>query len=197
MKRIYIFKGFERFWHWAQALLIISMIWTGFEIHGSWSVIGFKQAVQLHELSAWALIVLWLFAIFWHFTTGEWRHYIPTTRNLIAMVRYYALGIFQGDEHPFRQTKMQKHNPLQRLAYLGLKLGLNPLMWFTGLLLLFYADWQTFGFEFSRQTIVAFHVIGAFLMTTFLIVHLYLITTGHTIGAHIKAMITGYEEIED
>ena len=35
-ERIYIFKGFERFWHWAQAALIITLLLTGFEIHGSY-----------------------------------------------------------------------------------------------------------------------------------------------------------------
>jgi hypothetical protein len=32
--------------------------------------------------AAWVLIVLWLFAIFWHITTGEWRQYIP---NLVPL----------------------------------------------------------------------------------------------------------------
>ena len=41
------------------------------------------------------------------------------------------------------------------------------------------------------------HTIGAFLMLIFLIVHIYLTTTGHTPLAHIKAMITGWEEVED
>jgi thiosulfate reductase cytochrome b subunit len=40
------------------------------------------------------------------------------------------------------------------------------------------------------------HVIGAFLMLAFLISHLYLITTGHKVTSQIKAMITGWEELE-
>ena len=38
MERIYIFKGFERFWHWTQALLILAMLATGFEVHGAWKL---------------------------------------------------------------------------------------------------------------------------------------------------------------
>jgi len=34
-------------------------------------------------------------------------------------------------------------------------------------------------------------------MLTFLIVHVYFATTGHTPLAHVKAMITGWEEQED
>jgi thiosulfate reductase cytochrome b subunit len=197
MKRIYVFKRFERFWHWAQALLIISMIVTGFEIHGTWHLLGFPIAVAIHEKAAWLLITLWVFAIFWHFTTGEWRQYIPTTDKLLAMIRYYAFGIFTHQHNPYKQTLLRKHNPLQRIAYLFLKLFLNPLIWITGLLMLFYADWPALGIDLSRPVIVRLHLTGAFLMLVFLIVHLYLVTAGHTIGAHMKAMLTGYEEVED
>ena len=72
-ERIYIFKGFERFWHWAQAALIITLLLTGFEIHGSYKLFGFYKALDTHTTAAWALIGLWVFAIFWHVTTGEWR----------------------------------------------------------------------------------------------------------------------------
>ncbi|MBE0619822.1 MAG: cytochrome b/b6 domain-containing protein, partial [Burkholderiales bacterium] len=66
MARIYIFKRFERFWHWAQAALIIFMLLTGFEIHGSYTLLGWEKAADLHTTAAWTLIGLWLFAIFWH-----------------------------------------------------------------------------------------------------------------------------------
>jgi thiosulfate reductase cytochrome b subunit len=39
-----------------------------------------------------------------------------------------------------------------------------------------------------------FHTLAAFLMLAFLIVHVYLTTTGHSPLAHIKAMITGWED---
>jgi thiosulfate reductase cytochrome b subunit len=47
-ERIYIFKRFERFWHWTQALLILTMLVTGFEIHGSLQLLHFGKAVALH-----------------------------------------------------------------------------------------------------------------------------------------------------
>ncbi|MCZ7656041.1 MAG: hypothetical protein M5R42_19955 [Rhodocyclaceae bacterium] len=49
------------------------------------------------------------------------------------MFRYYVLGIFTGAPHPFRATQLTKHNPLQRLAYLLVKLVINPLVWLSGL----------------------------------------------------------------
>jgi hypothetical protein len=35
------------------------------------------------------------------------------------------------------------------------------------------------------------------MMLTFFIVHVYLTTTGHTLTAHIKAMVTGWEDVHD
>ena len=46
-ERIYIFKRFERFWHWAQAALIMFMMLTGFEIHGAYDIFGFEPATGI------------------------------------------------------------------------------------------------------------------------------------------------------
>ena len=41
------------------------------------------------------------------------------------------------------------------------------------------------------------HTAGAFAILSFVIGHIYMITTGHTILAHTRAMISGWEEVED
>lgn len=197
MERIYIFKRFERFWHWSQAALIIFMLFSGFEIHGTYSFFGFATAVTLHTTAAWLLIGLWVFAIFWHFTTGEWRQYIPTLDKIDAMIKYYITGIFTNAPHPFKQTRLRKHNPLQRIAYLFVLVAINPLIWISGWLYLFYDVWPEFGLANLPLEWVAFvHVAAAFMMLIFLVLHLYLATAGHTVTSHIKAMITGWEEVE-
>jgi thiosulfate reductase cytochrome b subunit len=194
--RIYLFKRYERFWHWSQALLIIVMMFSGFEVHGSYSALGFEPAVRLHTLAAWILLCLWAFTIFWQFTTGEWRQYLPTLKKVDAMVRYYAWGIFVNAPHPFKKTVAHKHNPLQRLAYLALLAMVSPLIWGSGLLYLFRAHWSTMGIDaLPLQWVAWAHTSGAFMMLVFFIVHVYLTTTGHTPTAHIKSMITGWEEI--
>lgn len=197
--RIYIYKRYERFWHWSQALLIIIMMITGFEIHGSYTFLGFKKAVDLHTIAAWTLLVIWAFTIFWQFTTGEWRQYIPSMKNVSAMILYYTVGIFKEMPHPFRKTTVQKHNPLQRLAYLALLAFISPLIWGSGLLYLFYGNWAQLGIDktFSLEGVALVHTAGAFMITAFFFIHVDPTTTGHTIFAHIKAMITGWEEVED
>jgi len=197
-ERIYLFTRFERFWHWAQAGLIITLLVTGFAIHGSHALIDFKRAVAIHELAAILLVVLWVFAIFWHFTTGAWKHYIPTVSNIDRMVRYYAHGIFTGAPHPYKVTLERKHNPLQRLAYLGVKLVINPLVWVSGLAYLFWPRLASrLPGSMDLEVVATLHTLGAFLMLAFLIIHVYLATAGHTPMAHIKAMITGWEDAHD
>ncbi len=194
-QRIYLFTRFERFWHWTQAALIVSLLFTGFAIHGSHSLIGFLTAVEIHEVAIWLLIALWVLAIFWHFTTGQWRHYIPTVENLDRMVRYYAYGIFVGAPHPYKVTAERKHNPLQRITYLGVKLLINPLLWLSGLAYLFRDSLQPWlPAALGLQQVATLHTAGAFLMLAFLIAHVYLATAGATPTAHIRAMITGWEE---
>lgn len=199
VERIYIFKRFERFWHWAQAATIIFLMLTGFEVHGVYKFLGFAKAVNLHTIAAWTLITLWVFAVFWHFTTGEWRQYIPTLDKVGAMFKYYLTGIFTHAPHPFRQTTLRKHNPLQRLAYLFFWLVISPVIWFSGWFYLFYGQWNDWGVDrfLSLEWVAFFHVLGAYMVLVFFIAHIYLATAGHTPTSHIKAMITGWEEVED
>lgn len=195
-ERIYIFKGFERFWHWTQATLVLFLMFTGFEIHGTYRAVGFGRAVDLHTAAAWSLVGLWVFALFWHITTGEWRQYIPTLERVAAMMRYYSVGIFRHEPHPFRPTSASKHNPLQRITYLLVLVVISPLIWISGWLYLFYDRWLAWGLDrIDLGTVATFHTAGAFLMLAFFITHVYMATTGATWFAHTKAMFTGWEEV--
>jgi len=199
VERVYLFARFERFWHWSQAALIIFMAITGFEIHAFYQLFGFEQAVSLHTTAAWALVSLWIFAIFWHATTGEWRQYVPSFERLFVIIRYYSIDIMNDAPHPYRKTRLHKHNPLQRLVYLSLWVLINPAIWISGALYYYYNDWADWGLApfLNLEIVATIHTVGAFLIVTFLVLHVYLITTGHAVFTYIKAMITGWAELED
>jgi thiosulfate reductase cytochrome b subunit len=201
MQQIYIYKRFERFWHWSQALLIFFLALTGFEIHGSYSFFGYQHAVEFHRLAATLLLIIIAFAIFWHITTGEWRQYVPTFSKLNDQIRYYAVGIFKGEPHPTKKTARQKLNPLQAFTYLGFKLVMAPLLIITGLIYLNYRSIDQNDIvvvkDLELSTIAFLHTLGAYLILFFAIVHIYMTTTGHTPWSNIKAMFTGYEELPD
>ncbi len=119
MVNIYLYTRYERFWHWLQSAIIVLLLVTGFEVHNSFSLMGFRTAVDVHNYVGLGWLILFAFFVFWVFTTGEWRQYVPTTRKMLLVVRYYSYGIFRGEAHPVPKRKEAKHNPLQRLVYLS------------------------------------------------------------------------------
>ena len=201
MRKEYVYQAFERFWHWTQAALILFLGVTGFEIHGTFRFFGYAQAVHFHNIAAIAFLILIAFAIFWHFSTGEWRQYVPTLTNLRAQGEYYIFGIFRNAPHPVKKSVLSKLNPLQKLTYAGLKLLVIPVIALSGLLYMFYRYPQRFEVIALRieslRAIALIHTAGAFLLVAFFIAHIYLITTGRTLTSNLKAMFTGYEEFEE
>ncbi|MGV6852972.1 MAG: cytochrome b/b6 domain-containing protein [bacterium] len=197
IKQVKVFSRFERFWHWTQMLLIVFLLISGFGIHGFHELLSFQQLVIAHVLAALSLIVLWIFAIFWHLTTGNWKHYIPTSNGLGAVAKYYAWGIFKGENHPFKKRFWHKHNPLQALSYLVLKLIIFPVIWVTGLSYLLYGLWSDAGStNLTLSWIANAHTLTAFVILAFILIHVYLLTTGHSFKKHVMPMISGYDEID-
>jgi len=161
------------------------------------ALFGFHRAVKIHNFVGLAWLIAFAFFVFWIFTTGEWKQYIPTTKKMFLVMRYYGYGIFRGEAHPVPKRREAKHNPLQRLTYLALAAFLLPFQMITGFLYWGYNAWPAWGLGgLSLQVLAALHTLGAFAILTFLAVHIYMTTTGHRILAHIKAMITGWEEVE-
>lgn len=196
MEKIYLYTRFERFWHWVQAAFVVLLGLTGFEIHSGYQLFGFKRAVEWHNTLGISWLILYAFIVFWHLTTGQWKHYIPTTKMLFHVILYYMIGIFRGEPHPVPKSERVKHNPLQRLTYLGISLFLIPFQMITGLLYYTYNSWPRMGInELALGTIALLHMAGAFALLVFLIVHVYMTTTGHSLTAHFKAMCTGWEEV--
>lgn len=194
--QVLIYKAFNRFWHWMQAILIVTLGLTGFEVHGSLRLFGFDTAVRIHNTAAISLIILIVFAIFWHFTTGEWKHYVPNQEKLSVQFKYYTSGIFKGEPHPYKKMELSKLNPLQRYTYLGFKILIIPFMVTSGLLYMYHEYWDTIGLTSKLDWIASIHSVGAFLLIVFFVVHVYMTTTGKTVFSNIKTMLTGYEELE-
>lgn len=198
MSKVIKYKRFERFWHWMQSMLIIFLAVTGFEVHDSIHLFGYEKAVEFHRVASYAFLVLLVFAIFWHFTTDEWRQYIPTFTNMKAQVRYYLIGIFKKEPHPTQKDKWQKLNPLQIMTYLGFKILIVPVMVVSGLLYMFHKTINVNNVviisDIELGSIAYWHTFGAFVLVAFVIMHVYMTTTGETPTSNIKAMLTGFED---
>ena len=198
MVNIYLYTRYERFWHWLQMTLIFILLATGLEVHGVYHLLGFHNAVEVHNFVGLTWLIAFAFFVFWVFTTGEWKQYVPTTRKMFEVIRYYAYGIFRGETHPFPKRKEAKHNPLQRLVYLNLAALLLPVQMVTGFLYWGYNAWTDWGIPFlSLKVMAVIHMAGAFAIFSFIIIHVYMTTTGHTLFAHTRAMITGWENVDE
>ena len=197
MRRVKIFSLFERFWHWTQMALIMLLMFTGFGLHGFHHLLSFEQAVNLHTLAAFSLLLVWAFATFWLFTTRTWRHFIPRVKGMWAVLRFYVIGIFKGERHPYRKAYWRKHNPLQALTYLMIKIVLFPLIWASGLIYMFYFMWRDAPHATAWLDGVALvHTAAAFTILVFVIIHVYMLTTGHSFKAHLMPMITGFDDVD-
>ncbi|MBF0138379.1 MAG: cytochrome b/b6 domain-containing protein [Magnetococcus sp. DMHC-1] len=199
-RKMLLYTRYARFWHWSQAILIMGLMATGLDVADHIDIMDFELATDWHQNFARTLIWLWIFTIFWHMVTGEWRQYVPTKHKMRAMVHYYSKGIFDPvrHRHPFKTTPRLKHNPLQRFTYLLLNVVLTPTIWGTGLLYMYYNSWEQIGLGFlSLGGVAGIHMAMAFLLLSFLILHVYMAFTGKPVLTQMKAMLTGYADIHE
>lgn len=215
---VMIYTRYERFWHWSQALLIFTLFVSGLAIHGFFAAtekfvaenlpgfflylvpsgnwLPFGMAVKIHTYAAIALLILWLFTTFWNFTTGQWKQYL-FKKGVFSVIRFYAWGILRGEPHPYKKSLQRKQNALQSLAYMTFMVIVGPALWSTGLIYLLYNLWSHYPWAGQGLTIIAtLHTAAAFVMAMFVIVHVYMTTTGKTVFHYIRTMITGYDNIE-
>ncbi len=202
-KKEYLYSVYERIWHWVMAISIILLLITGFEIHfySAPKLFGLATSVWMHNVIAAILLINAALALFYHITTNEIRKFIPPKDNffeeVISQIKFYSSGIFLGRPHPLKKTKDRKFNPLQQMTYFGLLNVLMPFQVITGVIIWMLGKWPELSAYFGPMYKVAIaHNFGAWLFLAFLVAHLYLITTGHTIFANLEAMITGYDDVE-
>jgi thiosulfate reductase cytochrome b subunit len=194
-RTVMIYTRYERFWHWSQAALIFALAFTGFSVHGLLPM-PYKTAVQVHSYAAITLIVLWAFTTFWHFTTGQWRQYLPKLASLPDILKFYAWGILTGAPNPYTKTLKRKQNALQSVAYLWFMVVIGPALWSSGIVYLTYPLWAKMAAGTIALPVVAFiHLAAAYLVSLFVIIHVYMTTTGKTPLHYVKTMITGYDAI--
>jgi len=203
LQRVYMYTRYERMWHWLQAFMILSLFVTGLEVHVPSSVrlLGFETAVEIHRVLGFLLIANAFLGLFYHATTGEIRQFFSTSPDFLTMAArqavYYLRGIFRGEPHPFEKNRNRKLNPLQKFTYVIILNLLLPLQMVTGVLLWGTQRWpDTVGKIGGLGILAAVHTLGAWLFVAFVVMHIYLTTTGRTPLANMRAMIGGWEEVE-
>jgi thiosulfate reductase cytochrome b subunit len=199
---VYMYSAYERVWHWLQALAILLLMVTGIEIHVTRTgIMDFALAVRAHNILGFIVIANAAFAALYHLASGEIRQYLPRPQGFfgqaIAQARFYLSGMFRAEGHPFEKRPDRKLNPLQQLTYLVILNLLLPLQVVTGLLMWGAQEWPIVDRAFGGLAVLApIHTLGAWMFAAFLLMHVYLTTTGPTPTANLQAMILGWEGAE-
>ncbi|HET7866631.1 MAG TPA: cytochrome b/b6 domain-containing protein [Burkholderiaceae bacterium] len=206
MSKLYVNPLPVRVWHWTNALLFIVLIVTGVQIRylDLFSFMSVRNAVVVHNWVAFALIANFFLWLLFYLFSDKNKAYQPEF-NIVKLFNdsfrqamYYGYGIFRGDPNPHRVDPYYKFNPLQRMLYQILMLFLLPLQFATGILM-----WDVKRFSSvidmvgGLRVVDTVHVLIFIFFVFYMCFHPYLATLGHTPMAHIKAMITGYEDVDE
>jgi len=203
LREVYMYSVYERLWHWLQTAVILILLFTGLIIHKPdiFGVFSFRYVVHVHNIMAAILIANAALALFYNLVSGEIKQYIPQPRGFFnqafSQAKFYLVGIFKGEDHPFEKTPQRKMNPLQQVTYLGLLNVLLPLQILTGIIMWGAQHWPQTAAQLGGLAFLApFHTLVAWLLASFIVLHVYLTTTGPTPTANIEAMIMGWDEVE-
>ena len=208
MQQVYMYDVYERLWHWLQTAAILLLLFTGLIIHKPdlFGIFSFSYVVQVHNILALLLVLNAGLSLFYHLASGEIRQFIPRPRGFFdeafTQALFYLRGIFRNEPHPYEKTRERKMNPLQQVTYVMVLNVLLPAQIITGALI-----WATQGWGAQRWPgatealgglpwLGPLHTLVAWAFAAFIILHVYLTTTGPTPTAGIKAMMLGWEEVE-
>lgn len=203
--RVYLYPIWVRLWHLSNALLCLLLIMTGISMHYSdlgAGFIRFEIAVALHDVAGIILTASYFIYAIGNIMSKNGRYYRREPGNLFnnlwTQAKYYAFGIFKKEKAPFQIGEIRKFNPLQKITYQLIMYAFIPIIIMTGWIMFFPSALieEYIGFKGFIITDLA-HIFSAFVISSFLVIHLYISTMGRSPLEHYKSMITGYHEHHD
>ena len=206
MGKLYINPLPVRIWHWMNALGFVLLIATGVQMRyvGQVDFMSLRWAVELHNWIGFVLIANFFVWLGFYLFTDKIKVYHPELsptkyfKASFRQMRYYGYGIFRGDPNPHHVSAYRKFNALQSMMYQIVMMIVVPIQFATGVLMWDVARFSSVVDALGGLRVVAtVHVLLFIFFCGFIFVHIYLSSLGHTPSAHFKAMITGYEEVED
>ena len=200
--RIYLYPVWIRLWHLFNAVLCLTLIITGISMQFSnpkFPFIRFDVAVSIHNIVGVLLIINYIAFFIGNLTSRNGKYYKPIINGffnrLMKQFKYYTWGLFKGKTAPYPVTLERKFNPLQQITYVGTMYFLVPLVFITGIAMLYpeVIPIRIFGSSGLHFTDLL-HITSAFLISIFMFVHIYFCTIGTTWLSNFKSMINGYHE---
>lgn len=201
--KIYLYPLWLRIWHGINAIGIILLILTGIRLqYSELSVmpVDFSLAVKLHNISGIIVTVNYFIFFVGNLVTPNKKYYKIKPKGLVKrltkQVNYYISGLFKGEESPFPISEKRKFNPLQKYAYIFVMYVFVPVAIVTGIALLFpeLIIEKVYSVSGVFLTAVLHGSIG-FLISIFLLIHLYVASIGKNPLDNFRSIINGYHDV--
>lgn len=203
LNKLYLYPLWLRIWHMINALSCLTLIVTGMSMQYSSQdapFISFKVAVYMHNIAGIILLVNYFSFIIGNAHSTNGNHYKVIFKGIITRLKtqfkYYTVGMFTGMKDPFPISASQKFNPIQQATYIAVMYFFGPIIIITGCFMFFPELVKGNIFSFSNFLIIdLLHVFTGFIISLFLIIHVYFSTISHNkISSRFKSIITGYHE---
>jgi thiosulfate reductase cytochrome b subunit len=201
--KIYFYPVWLRIWHGINALGILVLIFTGLNMQYSnpgFKLMNFELAVNLHNIAGILISANYLLFVIGTRMTSNKRYYRlkmkGLSRRLQLQIEYYISGYFKNQPAPFPLSEKRKFNPMQKVSYLVVMYLFVPGLIVTGLGLLFPETIIENVYTVSGIFLTAIlHASLGFLVSVFLIVHLYVASIGKHPLNNFISIFNGYHNI--
>ncbi|MFH0843787.1 MAG: cytochrome b/b6 domain-containing protein [Bacteroidota bacterium] len=196
-----------RIWHFLNALLIIILILTGvlMQFTGTDSkllIALFPGSARLHDVCAIILTISYMAFVAGNIISDNGKHYKLKRKDIIPgsaiQLKYFTWGMFRRAKIPFPVTEDNKFNPLEKITYLLVMYAALPLLIMSGIIMLF-PDMEIIismgkGFYVFSDIL---HIVTGFVISMFLVIHIYTCTITSKPGSIFRSIISGYREPEE
>lgn len=204
-KKRYLYPKWVRLWHILNALLCLTLIATGISMQyasAESSVISFNRSVSIHNIAGGILTINYLLFFIGNLFTENRKHYILVYKGLFGRIfkqlRYYTFGMFKGEKAPYKVNEENKFNPVQQITYKIVMYFFVPLIIITGCFMMMPNRLLHNIPGINGLLVIDMaHVISGFVISIFLIIHLYFSTIGHKVSSNYKSIITGWHDIDE
>jgi thiosulfate reductase cytochrome b subunit len=199
-EKIYFYPVWIRLWHWVNALMFLFLIVTGLSMQYAspgYPLIRFDYAVSIHNIAGIIVTLGYFVFVLGNIFTANGKFYKVNLREIVGQLKkqfmYYTFGIFKHEQPPFPLSESRKFNPLQKVSYLFAMYAFVPIMIISGLGLLFpeIIISQVFGMSGIHLTDLI-HIVSGFILSVFMVIHIYFCTIGKTPLSNFKSMFTGW-----
>jgi len=193
-----------RVWHWVHITCVLILILTGAQIRFSENLHlfpNFRATIELHnQVGIYSVFTFFFWFFYYAIMSGKLGAlYLPRKEEirhgLKEQLAYYFFHFFRGRPNPHQVTPERRFNPLEKLLYLVIMLGLFPVQMVTGMALRsLYPPWKIIDLFGSIKFLMGLHFINGCVLCALIFIHVYLTTLNGISWPKIRLVLLGKKD---